>query len=196
MFAAVALLLLALAVSQVAARRLPGAAWTRRAPRLGVLVWQSSSVSVVASAVLAGTALALPVIPDAADDVAGMLGACAILIREHYNAPGGVQVGMVGALSAGVLLFRFAFSLLWEGRTASSQRRRQRAGVSLIGRPGAAPGTVVVEDSRPAVFCIPGIRPRVVVTTGALEVLTPRQRSLALSHERAHLRGRHDLPLT
>ena len=195
MIAAVALLLLALAVSQAAARRLPGAAWTRRAPRLGVLVWQSSSVSVVASAVLAGVALALPLIPDAADDVAGMLGACAILLREHYNAPGGVQVGMLGAVAAVALLARFAFSLLREGRTASSERRRQRAGMSLVGRSDVVPGTLVVQDSRPAVFCIPGIRPRVVLTTGALEVLTPRQRDLALSHEHAHLSGRHDLPV-
>ena len=196
MIAAVALLLLALAVSQVATRRLPGAAWTRRAPRLGVLVWQSSSVSVVASLVLAGVALALPVIPDAVDDVAGLLGACTVLLREHYNAPGGVQVEMLGALIAGGLLARFGFSLLREGRTATSQRRRQRAGVSLVGHAGVVPGTLVVEDSRPAVFCIPGIRPRVVLTTGALEVLTPRQRVLTLSHEQAHLKGRHDLPLT
>ena len=50
-------------------------------------------------------------------------------------------------------------------------------------------------DGRPVVYCLPGRRSLVVVTTGALDQLPAGQLTVVLAHERAHLRGRHDLVL-
>jgi beta-lactamase regulating signal transducer with metallopeptidase domain len=51
---------------------------------------------------------------------------------------------------------------------------------------------VLLQDDRPAVYCLPGRR-RIVFTTGALRRLDSRQLDAVLAHERAHLAGRHHL---
>jgi len=47
----------------------------------------------------------------------------------------------------------------------------------------------------PMAYCLPGMRSRVVLSKGALDVLTPPEIAAILHHERAHLRARHDLVL-
>ncbi|MBZ5733520.1 hypothetical protein K8Z61_03340 [Nocardioides sp. TRM66260-LWL] len=196
MTAALALLAFAALVRISALRVLPGAAWPRRAPRLGVVAWQAVTLAVPASVILAGLALAVPVLPVAAEDMSDVLGACAVLLREHYETPGGFVVGFFGLLGAVALSARWGFSVAGELRTVHRHRARQRDGFALVSRRDVLSGTWVVDDERPAVFCIPGHPARVVVTTGALSVLTPQQRVLALAHEKAHLTGRHHLALT
>jgi hypothetical protein len=45
----------------------------------------------------------------------------------------------------------------------------------------------------PRRYCVPSLRHRVVLTTGAVAALEPRQLRAVIAHERAHLWGRHDL---
>lgn len=196
MTAALTLLAFAAVVRTVALRVLPGAAWTRRAPRLGVIAWQAVTLAVPTSVALAGLALAVPVLPLAAEDMSDVLGACAFLLREHYETPGGFGVGFFGLLTAAAIAARWGFSLAGELRTVNRHRARQRQGFALVSRRDDVNGMWVVDDERPAVFCIPGHPAHVVVTTGALCVLTPQQRGLALAHEKAHVTGRHHLALT
>ena len=47
--------------------------------------------------------------------------------------------------------------------------------------------TVVLDDPRPAAYCVAGRPAAIVLTSGALEVLDPAQLSAVLAHERAHL---------
>ncbi|MGH3204371.1 MAG: M56 family metallopeptidase [Streptosporangiaceae bacterium] len=54
----------------------------------------------------------------------------------------------------------------------------------------------MLDATRPAVYCVPGRPPTIVITTGALTVLDPEQLTAVLAHERAHLAGRHHLLLT
>ena len=49
--------------------------------------------------------------------------------------------------------------------------------------------------AQPLAYCLPGVRSRVVVSEGTLYTLTDTEVSAILSHERAHLRARHDLVL-
>jgi hypothetical protein len=44
-----------------------------------------------------------------------------------------------------------------------------------------------------AAYCLPGLRSRIVVSVGALDLLRPAELAAVLAHERAHLRERHDL---
>lgn len=196
MIAALGLVLFAAVVVAVAQRLLPGAAWMRRAPRQGVVAWQIVTLTVPVSLLLAGVALALPIVPNATDDLAGLLGACEFMVRQHYETPGGLLVHLVGVAGVAALLARLVGSVIAEFASVRRDRDRQRARVALIGRPDVVPGTWIVEDNRPAVFCIPGRDHQIVVTSGALALLTPRQRVLALAHERAHLGGRHHVALT
>lgn len=50
-----------------------------------------------------------------------------------------------------------------------------------------------MEHPSPAAYCLPGLRPRVVVTRGALSAPTGAEVAAVLGHERAHATGRHDL---
>jgi Zn-dependent protease with chaperone function len=57
-------------------------------------------------------------------------------------------------------------------------------------------GAVIIDDDAPAFYCLPsGRRQVIVVSSGALARLTPRQVRAVLAHKRAHLRGRHYLIL-
>ncbi|GAB6986849.1 M56 family metallopeptidase [Nocardioides pyridinolyticus] len=56
-------------------------------------------------------------------------------------------------------------------------------------------GVAVVPESTPLIYCLPGRASsrRIVVTTGARELLSEDQLEAALDHERAHLARRHHL---
>jgi Zn-dependent protease with chaperone function len=53
----------------------------------------------------------------------------------------------------------------------------------------------VLDVAQPLAYCLPGVRSRVVVSEGALSTLADAEVAAILSHERAHLRARHDLVL-
>jgi Zn-dependent protease with chaperone function len=52
---------------------------------------------------------------------------------------------------------------------------------------------VVLDAPQPAAYCVPGRPASIVLTSGALAVLSPAQLRAVLAHERAHLAGRHHL---
>ncbi|ETB52814.1 peptidase M48 Ste24p, partial [Mycobacterium avium 10-5560] len=53
----------------------------------------------------------------------------------------------------------------------------------------------VLDVPQPLAYCLPGVRSRVVVSEGTLSTLADAEVSAILTHERAHLRARHDLVL-
>jgi Zn-dependent protease with chaperone function len=59
--------------------------------------------------------------------------------------------------------------------------------------PGTATrtGTVVLDDPRPAAYCVAGRPAAIVITSGALALLDPPQLRAVLAHERAHLAHGH-----
>ena len=116
------------------------------------------------------------------------------------------QVG-VAALAA-LLTVAAAAALYRYGRRVRRSRAQTRSHAQaalLVGRSLAstgsaagaaarpAPGarTVVLDDPRPAAYCVAGRPAAIVVTSGALAVLDPAQLRAVLEHERAHLAGRH-----
>lgn len=189
------LLLLAYAVLAAAAGPLlRTGAWADRSPRLGILAWQAVTASVVLSLVLAGLALAMPVMP-ATGGLADFLQACAVVLREQYATPGGAALSAAGAAAALLVLGRVLYCLGAELLTARGDRLEQLGSLSLISRRDPATGTLVVEHAVPAAYCLPGRRSEIVFTTAALDALDEDQRSAVLRHEQAHLRGRHHLVL-
>ncbi|MFE3827912.1 M56 family metallopeptidase [Streptomyces sp. NPDC059092] len=78
----------------------------------------------------------------------------------------------------------------WRSRRA---RQRRLDLLALVGVPAPEYGATVVEHDVPAVYCLPGRRRRVVVSRGALDVLSDDQLRAVLAHEHAHLAGRHHL---
>lgn len=110
---------------------------------------------------------------------------------------------LVGDLAVG----RFAFLLLSIVAIAvplrgirSAQRqiqatRRLIRALPVIERREDRPALVVVRDARPLAFCSGYLRPRVYVSTGALELLGAAELSALLAHERHHARRRDPLKM-
>jgi Zn-dependent protease with chaperone function len=74
------------------------------------------------------------------------------------------------------------------------RRWRHRDLLDLVGDPlPEVAGGLVLASPAPMAYCLPGWRPRLVVTSGALATLPGPALSAVLAHERAHLRQRHDL---
>jgi Zn-dependent protease with chaperone function len=57
------------------------------------------------------------------------------------------------------------------------------------------PGALVVDHPAATAYCVPGLRSRIVISAGALDLLDQDELAAVLAHERAHLRERHDLVL-
>lgn len=105
-------------------------------------------------------------------------------------------VALAVTVAAALALWRY-------GRRVQRAERRSRehAEVARItGRALADTGAVVLDDPRPAAYCVPGRalagRGPIVVTSGALAVLDPSQLAAVLAHERAHLAARHHAIVT
>ena len=192
---AIAAALLAYAVVMAAGgnRWLPRASWPLRAPRIGIVAWQAATLSVAASAVAAGLILAVPCIRLSGDPA--VLRACLALMREQYAGLEGAAVGVAGGVLALGVLGRIGWCTVAAMTAARRCRARHDDALALIARPAPVPGVRIIDDDRPAVYCVPGRR-RIVVTTGALRCLDSSQLDAVLAHERAHLSGRHHLVLT
>ncbi len=184
----------ALLVGSLGGRLLQRASWPQRSPRTGILAWQAMTFSVPLSVVLAGTALALPTLP-ITTDLANWLDACARALQTHYATPGGAAMATAGAALAGGVSVRLVYCLAIGWSVARRCRAQQRRGLELIADHNAQSGALVVRHGTPAVYCMPGRRGQVVMTTGALDTLDGLEIAAVLAHERAHLRARHDVVL-
>src|SRR5262249_46033553 len=86
--------------------------------------------------------------------------------------------------------------LLAAGVQALQARRRHRMLLRLISHddPGV-PGVRGLAHPSAAAYCGPGLRSEVVVSEGALKLLSEDEMAAVLAHEAAHVRERHDLVL-
>ncbi len=131
-----------------------------------------------------------------------MLAAPEELVRATGQGATVAAVALLGALAvAGVIVLRLLWCLGGVMYRSRARRARHRALVDLLDRAerhgdldAAGPGALrVLDGPLPFAYCLPGRSPRVVVSDGALRVLTAGQIAAVLAHEQAHLRRRHDL---
>jgi Zn-dependent protease with chaperone function len=144
-------------------------------------------------------------------------GACTPAVyRSALYEGGAAAVAIAATLLAAVALWRYGRRVQ---RSRAQTRSHARAAL-LVGRAiavpaagvagspaGAAGGlaagparpagrarTVMLDDPRPAAYCVAGRPAAIVVTSGALAVLDPPQLGAVLAHENAHLaHGHHAL---
>ncbi|MET9833536.1 M56 family metallopeptidase [Streptomyces sp. NPDC006385] len=168
--------------------------WAARAPRLAIWAWQALTATVVVSVALAGLVLAVPTVP-VSGNLADMLHACVMALRAQYAAPGGAMAAATGTVLALAVVGRVGWCLgasLWQARR---ERRRHAEVLAMVGRAHPDLDVTVLEDDRPAVYCLPGTGNRIVLTSAALAALEPRALDAVIAHEQAHIRQRHHLVL-
>jgi Zn-dependent protease with chaperone function len=165
-----------------------------------MVLWQAIAVAAVLSAFSAGIAIATRILMPGPDGrpTASVVGAAGRLGWPLWAA-------YIAAFALTVLVgVRLVVAVL---RVAIANRRRRahhRMVVDLVGvghdaaraQPCASTRDLrVLEVAEPLAYCLPGVRSRVVVSEGTLTTLNDDEVSAILTHERAHLRARHDLVL-
>jgi Zn-dependent protease with chaperone function len=167
-------------------------------PRLGIAAWLAGMISVLALALAALGLLARTAIdgwPAFARTVCESVtaGACPPAVYQSAAYEFGLALtAFLGGITMIVLGWRYGRSL----RRASIKTRAHAEAARITGhRIAGADAAFLLDAARPAVYCVPGRPPAIVLTTGALAILEPDQLTAVLAHERAHLAGRHHLLL-
>ena len=96
---------------------------------------------------------------------------------------------------------RLTFAVVQVAVATRRRRAHHRMVVDLVGVDDAVPHRpqvatcAILDVAQPLAYCLPGVRSRVVVSEGTLNALADNEIAAILTHERAHLRARHDLVL-
>lgn len=197
---ALAFTILAVLLTGPAPAMLARAHWPLRAPRAAMVLWQAIALAAVLSAFSAGIAIATRLLVPGPDGrpTTSILGAA-----DRLGWP--LWAAYVGVLALTVLVG--ARLMIAVARVAIANRRRRahhRMVVDLVGVGHGAPlpqpctrtrDLRVLDVAQPLAYCLPGVRSRVVVSEGTLSTLADAEVAAILTHERAHLRARHDLVL-
>ena len=187
---ALAFTIVALVLSGPVPAMLARASWPIRAPRAAIVLWQSIALAAVLSAFSAGIAIASRLF------VPGPDGRPTATITSEIDALGWplwVAYVIVFAVTL-VIGGRLTFAVLQVAIATRRRRAHHRMVVDLVGK-SQGNHLRILDVAQPLAYCLPGVRSRVVVSEGALNALGDNEMAAILSHERAHLRARHDLVL-
>lgn len=194
---ALAFTILALVLSGPVPALLARASWPYRAPRAAIVLWQAIASAAVLSAFSAGIAIASRLFAPGPDGrpTAGITSEIAVM-----GWPVWIAYVVVFALTL-VIGARLIAAVLQVAIATRRRRAHHRMVVDLVGksqtwaRAHAGDGLRILDVDQPLAYCLPGVRSRVVVSEGTLTTLADNEIAAILTHERAHLRARHDLVL-
>lgn len=167
-------------------------------PAAALWVWHGVALTVLTAM---GIGLAMASHDVWEHSLAWLLHADKSQVHAAYAGPGEVPTAWNLALVAFLALAASAgvatFNNLRELRRAAASHGL--LSVDTLGAPSESqrdgPPVAVVTESTPLIYCLPGrtSAQRIVVTTGARDLLSDDQLEAALDHERAHLTRRHHL---
>jgi Zn-dependent protease with chaperone function len=146
----------------------------RRTPRAAMVLWQCVALAGVLAALGAGLSLV----------TSQLVGEQSL----HSYVVSAIPLSVTGLVLARLLLSGHRV-----GTDLRTLRRRHRQLVDLLAEDRG--GMHVLDHEAPTAYCVPGLRPRVVVSRGTVASLTPDELEAVLAHEQAHVRARHDLVL-
>ncbi|WP_067475863.1 M56 family metallopeptidase [Nocardia amamiensis] len=185
---------LALLLAGPAPALLSRATWTYRTPRAALVLWQAIALAAVLSAFGSGLAIAAELLVPGADG------------RPTTSPTREIDALGLPLWSAYVFVFaltlligaRLIYAIIRVGVHTRRRRARHRMLVDLLDQSGPqrrAADIRVLAATEPIAYCLPGLRQRVVLSEGTLTKLPDAEITAIVSHERSHLRARHDLVL-
>ncbi|MFE3142539.1 M56 family metallopeptidase [Streptomyces scopuliridis] len=188
MNAAPALLGYAAAVGWVAPYVMRRSSWPHRSPALAVTVWIAFAASFSLCVALAALHLATP-----KAHLHGILYSCRVALG--LGPPGTEAVESLGIAASAVVVAAHVVGFAFHALRARGARNGHRRILDKVGRPSARLRATVIDHGVPAAYCLPGRRPRIVLSTGAVELLSRAELGAVVEHERAHIAYRHHLVL-
>ena len=187
---ALAFTIVALVLSGPVPAMLARATWPTRAPRAAIVLWQSIALAAVLSAFSAGIAIASRLFVPGPD---GRPTATITSEIEVLGWPLWTAYVIVFAVTL-VIGARLTYAVVQVAIATRRRRAHHRMVVDLVGK-SQGNHLRILDVAQPLAYCLPGVRSRVVVSEGALNMLADNEMAAILTHERAHLRARHDLVL-
>ena len=169
------------------------ARWPRRDPRAALVAWQAVGLGGGLAILGAGLTLAAGSIDDR-----WLPGIAAVPSNlAHLGVPGWSGVALT-LVAGGWLVLIAITSTARVIRSRRMHRRRldviaETVGVGVGVGSRAHVDVHLVDHPHAVAYCLPGLRPRVVVSRGALRVLGDARLGAVVAHEQAHAHGRHDL---
>ena len=180
--AAAVLLAVVVLLATLVPHRLAAAQWPARAPARALLLWQAVGLAGGVVALEAGATAALAPYGDPQ-----------LTALRHLRADGPWWSWGAAFLTL-VVFLRLTTVLVASAARTLRQRHQHRVLLDLVAvRSDELRGARVVAHDVPVAYCLPGLRPRVVLTRGVLDRLSDDEVAAVLAHERAHLTARHDL---
>jgi Zn-dependent protease with chaperone function len=185
---------LALLLAGPAPALLSRARWTYRTPRAALVLWQAIALAAVLSAFGSGLAIAAELLVPGPD---GRPTTAPTREIDALGLPLWLAYVFVFALTL-LVGARLIYAVIRVGVHTRRRRARHRMLVDLLDQSGPhrrAADIRVLAATEPIAYCLPGLRQRVVLSEGTLTNLADAEVTAIVSHERSHLRARHDLVL-
>ncbi|MGY1875490.1 M56 family metallopeptidase [Nocardia gipuzkoensis] len=185
---------LALLLAGPAPALLSRATWTYRTPRAALVLWQAIALAAVLSAFGSGLAIAAELLVPGPD---GRPTTAPTREIDALGLPLWLAYVFVFALTL-LVGARLIYAVVRVGVHTRMRRARHRMLVDLLDQSGPhrrAADIRVLAATEPIAYCLPGLRQRVVLSEGTLTNLADAEVTAIVSHERSHLRARHDLVL-
>ncbi|MEV6257759.1 M56 family metallopeptidase [Nocardia sp. NPDC051911] len=170
------------------------ATWTYRTPRAALVLWQAIALAAVLSAFGSGLAIAAELLVPGPD---GRPTTAPTREIDALGLPLWLAYVFVFALTL-LIGARLIYAIIRVGVHTRRRRSRHRMLVDLLDQSGPhrrAADIRVLAATEPIAYCLPGLRQRVVLSEGTLTNLADAEVTAIVSHERSHLRARHDLVL-
>ncbi|WP_369138994.1 M56 family metallopeptidase [Modestobacter versicolor] len=166
--------------------------WPRRDPLVALVCWQAiglaGGLSIIGALLVHGLAPWGHSLPEAWWHWVTRQPAQEVVRGDHW----------VAQTLAAVLALELVGVLVLSGVRTARTRRRHRELLELVVRPGgrgAGSETLLLDHPAPVAFCIPGVRPLLVLSSGMVNELDAGQVEAVVAHERAHLAEHHHLLL-
>ncbi|AWK75570.1 MULTISPECIES: M56 family metallopeptidase [Rhodococcus] len=173
------------------------ARWPHRAPRAALVLWQAIALAAVLSAFSSGLAIASQLLVPGPD---GRPTTAPVEEIDALGLPLWLLYVVVFALTL-LVGAKLMFAVVQVGFRTRRRRARHRMLVDLLDRCDSTsplartPDLRILDVTEPIAYCLPGLRQRVVLSQGTFANLDDAEITAILTHERSHLRARHDLVL-
>lgn len=165
--------------------------WVTRAPRSAVALWHSLGISATLATIGAGLCVAterfhagfVGGVGELGEGIAGGHPLQGLGLPDALGLTLAADVGVVLVSVVGFVVVRTVLA-----------RARHRRLLNLLATPSRnRKGALTIDHPSPVAYCLPGIRPRIVISSGTLRLLDQAQLAAVIEHERGHAHERHGL---